>query len=188
MPQADEIATHAPSSDGAELARGQAWQLRAARLCHGRRVAGLPRWPRCRVSGSGNSRQRRTSRRSSPTSSSSPGGLQRQRQGRNASSRSAASWPSARSALDWGTAEILAFGTLARRGHSRALERSGRAPRHVQPSPRGALRCQHGRRYMPLHARGRGAQAKFEICNSPLSEAGVLGFEYGYSLDHPTRW
>jgi 2-oxoglutarate dehydrogenase E1 component len=28
-------------------------------------------------------------------------------------------------------------------------------------------------------------QATVEICNSPLSEAGVLGFEYGYSLDYP---
>src|SRR6185436_8086032 len=40
------------------------------------------------------------------------------------------------------------------------------------------------RRYMPL-ANLTLDQAPVEIYNSPLSEAGVLGFEYGYSLDCP---
>jgi 2-oxoglutarate dehydrogenase E1 component len=40
-----------------------------------------------------------------------------------------------------------------------------------------------GEKYTPLAAlRG---SARFEVWDSPLSEAGVLGFEYGYSLDHP---
>ena len=38
--------------------------------------------------------------------------------------------------------------------------------------------------YTPL-AHLRDEQGTFEICDSPLSEAGVLGFEYGYSLDMP---
>jgi 2-oxoglutarate dehydrogenase E1 component len=41
-----------------------------------------------------------------------------------------------------------------------------------------------GQRYMPL-ANLTFDQAPVEIYNSPLSEAGVLGFEYGYSLDCP---
>src|SRR5207253_1525029 len=41
-----------------------------------------------------------------------------------------------------------------------------------------------GRRFMSL-ANLAPDQAPVEICNSPLSEAGVLGFEYGYSLDCP---
>src|SRR5262249_5084527 len=41
-----------------------------------------------------------------------------------------------------------------------------------------------GQRYMPL-ANLTLDQAPVEIYNSPLSEAGVLGFEYGYSLDCP---
>ena len=39
-------------------------------------------------------------------------------------------------------------------------------------------------RYTPL-ANLAADQATVEICNSPLSETGVLGFEYGYSLDRP---
>ena len=39
-------------------------------------------------------------------------------------------------------------------------------------------------RYMPLQHLAEG-QAPVEIFNSPLSENGVLGFEYGYSLDAP---
>src|SRR6185312_5126960 len=41
-----------------------------------------------------------------------------------------------------------------------------------------------GSRYVPLQNLAPG-QAPFEVVNSPLSEAGVLGFEYGYSLDWP---
>jgi 2-oxoglutarate dehydrogenase E1 component len=41
-----------------------------------------------------------------------------------------------------------------------------------------------GERYTPLANLGKKA-ASFEVWDSPLSEAGVLGFEYGYSLDRP---
>jgi 2-oxoglutarate dehydrogenase E1 component len=86
--------------------------------------------------------------------------------------------------VDWSTAEALAFATLATEGHRVRL--SG------QDTARGTFSHRHavlhdaadGRTYMPL---GHVApdQAPVEVYNSPLSEVGVLGFEYGYSLDCP---
>ena len=86
--------------------------------------------------------------------------------------------------LDWGAAEALAFGSLAAEGFRIRL--SG------QDSGRGTFSHRHavlhdyenGQTYIPLqHVAGN--QAPVEICNSPLSEVGVLGFEYGYSLEWP---
>jgi 2-oxoglutarate dehydrogenase E1 component len=86
--------------------------------------------------------------------------------------------------LDWSAAEALALGTLAVEGHPIRL--SG------QDSQRGTFSQRHavlhdvvdGKTYTPL-AHLAENQARVEIINSPLSEAGVLGFEYGYSLDEP---
>jgi 2-oxoglutarate dehydrogenase E1 component len=86
--------------------------------------------------------------------------------------------------LDWSAGEALAFGTLATEGARIRL--SG------QDSTRGTFSQRHavlhdyedGHRYTPLQHVAKG-QAPVEIINSPLSEAGVLGFEYGYSLDCP---
>ena len=86
--------------------------------------------------------------------------------------------------IDWSTAEALAFATLAVEGHRVRL--SG------QDTARGTFSHRHavlhdvadGRTYMPL-AHVAPDQAPVEVLNSPLSEVGVLGFEYGYSLDCP---
>lgn len=86
--------------------------------------------------------------------------------------------------LDWSAAEALAFGSLAATGHRVRL--SG------QDSQRGTFSHRHavlhdvenGRSYFPLQQLTAG-QAPVEIINSPLSESGVLGFEYGYSLECP---
>ena len=86
--------------------------------------------------------------------------------------------------LDWSAAEALALATLAVEGHPVRL--SG------QDTQRGTFSQRHavfhdvvdGKTYMPL-AHLTDDQARVEIINSPLSEAGVLGFEYGYSLDEP---
>jgi 2-oxoglutarate dehydrogenase E1 component len=86
--------------------------------------------------------------------------------------------------LDWSAAETLAMATLATAGHR--VRVSG------QDSERGTFSHRHavlhdvrtGARYMPLQHLNAG-QAPVEIYNSPLSEAGVLGFEYGYSLNAP---
>jgi 2-oxoglutarate dehydrogenase E1 component len=86
--------------------------------------------------------------------------------------------------IDWSAAESLAFATLATEGIRVRL--SG------QDSARGTFSQRHavlhdfesGRLYVPLqHVSAE--QAPVEIYNSPLSEAGVLGFDYGYSLDCP---
>ncbi len=86
--------------------------------------------------------------------------------------------------IDWATAEALAFGTLLVEGTGVRL--SG------QDSGRGTFSQRHcvlvdqsnENRYFPL-SEIRPEQAQFEIMDSPLSEAGVLGFEYGYSLADP---
>jgi 2-oxoglutarate dehydrogenase E1 component len=91
------------------------------------------------------------------------------------------------SGFDWATAEALAFGTLLAQGQCVRL--SG------QDSGRGTFSQRHavwvdqqsGEKYIPLcyveAANGEGGQ--FEVRDSPLSEFGVLGFEYGYSLADP---
>ena len=86
--------------------------------------------------------------------------------------------------LDWGMGEMLAYATLLREGHMVRL--SG------QDSCRGTFSHRHamivdvdtGREYMLLgHLHP--DQGECRVYDSPLSEAGVLGFEFGYSLDFP---
>ncbi|MBI1369544.1 MAG: 2-oxoglutarate dehydrogenase E1 component [Planctomycetes bacterium] len=86
--------------------------------------------------------------------------------------------------LDWSTAELLAFATLATSQHR--IRMTG------QDSERGTFSQRHavlhdvenGDRHSLFANLGESA-APIEIHNSPLSEAAVLGFEYGYSLDTP---
>jgi 2-oxoglutarate dehydrogenase E1 component len=86
--------------------------------------------------------------------------------------------------VDWATAEALAFGTLCAEGVPVRL--SG------QDSGRGTFSQRHSvlvdqeteERYIPL-SHVREGQAPFEVIDSPLSEAAVLGFDYGYSLAEP---
>ncbi len=86
--------------------------------------------------------------------------------------------------LDWAMAELLAYGSLVNEGHPVRL--SG------QDSERGTFAHRHasfvmedtGEKYFPLkHISEK--QADFHVYNSPLSEYGVLGFEYGYALAQP---
>ncbi|MBI5363775.1 MAG: 2-oxoglutarate dehydrogenase E1 component [Planctomycetes bacterium] len=89
-----------------------------------------------------------------------------------------------RRVLDWSAGEALAFASLAVEGVRVRL--SG------QDCERGTFTHRHA----VLHDPATGAehatfahlapdQAPVEIVNSPLSEAGVMGFEYGFSLDYP---
>jgi 2-oxoglutarate dehydrogenase E1 component len=87
--------------------------------------------------------------------------------------------------IDWATAEILAFGSLLKEGTPIRL--SG------QDSGRGTFSQRHAvlidqtteERYVPLSQLAGTAQTVFEIVDSPLAEASVLGFEYGYSTTSP---
>ena len=92
--------------------------------------------------------------------------------------------------LDWGQAELLAYATLLTDGHRVRL--SG------QDAGRGTFSHRHavlhdyktGDTYQPLQhlslgGPGERAVAPFEVYDSPLSEIGPLGFEWGYSLDWP---
>ena len=86
--------------------------------------------------------------------------------------------------VDWGTAENLAFATLLMQGFRCRL--TGQDVRRGTFSHRHAVifDAESGRRYTRLgHLSD--DQAHLEIYDSPLSEVGVLGFEWGYSLDSP---
>ncbi len=87
-------------------------------------------------------------------------------------------------AIDWAAAEALAWGTLALQGHR--VRVSGQDAARGTFSHRHAVLhdAQTGKIYTPLQHLAKG-QAPVEIRNSPLSESGVLGFDYGYSLDQP---
>ena len=86
--------------------------------------------------------------------------------------------------VDYGMAEALAFGTLLLGGTP--VRMTG------QDSRRGTFNQRHAAivdtrnesQYMALENLGAG-QARCEIYNSTLSEAAVLGFEYGFSRDFP---
>jgi 2-oxoglutarate dehydrogenase E1 component len=86
--------------------------------------------------------------------------------------------------VDWGMGEALAFGTLLAEGVR--VRMSGQDVRRGTFSHRHAVIVDYntGDEYTPLDYLGEG-QGTFEIRDSPLSEAGVVGFEYGYSLDMP---
>lgn len=86
--------------------------------------------------------------------------------------------------IDWAQAETLAFATLIAEGKPIRLtgqdsERGTFSHRHVilHDAETGAI-------FSPLHELPQ-AKATFAVYNSPLSEASVLGFEYGYNVYAP---
>jgi 2-oxoglutarate dehydrogenase E1 component len=86
--------------------------------------------------------------------------------------------------VDWAMGELLAYASLLTQNH--AVRLSG------QDSIRGTFSHRHAafiledtdQKYFPLKNLSND-QASCEILNSPLSEYGVMGFEYGYSLSTP---
>ncbi|HEY6458637.1 MAG TPA: 2-oxoglutarate dehydrogenase E1 component [Polyangiaceae bacterium] len=89
--------------------------------------------------------------------------------------------------LDWGTGEHLAFASILMDNHG--IRISGQDARRGTFSHRHAVLfdTETGEPYTPLAHLGDVGVGRFEIYDSPLSEAGVLGFEYGYSLDRPDK-
>ena len=93
-----------------------------------------------------------------------------------------------REPIDWAFAELLAFGTLMTDGYRVRL--SG------QDSGRGTFSSRHailfdyltGKGYVPLNALADATDTTpvdFAVYDSNLSEYGVLGFEYGFSVADP---
>ena len=88
--------------------------------------------------------------------------------------------------VDWATAEELAMASILADGVSiritgEDVERGTFSHRHavLHDVKTGAI-------HVPLQAIPQ-ARAGFEIHNSPLSENGVLGFDYGYNVQAPSR-
>jgi 2-oxoglutarate dehydrogenase E1 component len=85
--------------------------------------------------------------------------------------------------IDWGAGEALAYASILKDGIPIRLT--------GQDSERGTFAHRHAvlsdavtnEKYSIFH--GLDANASFDIRNSPLSEAAVLGFEYGYSIQAP---
>lgn len=88
--------------------------------------------------------------------------------------------------IDWGHAETLAYATILQDGYS--VRFTG------QDAQRGTFSQRHlvlhdknnGSEYTPLHHIS-DAKASFDVFNSPLTEAGVVGFEYGYNMENPNN-
>ncbi|KAH6896675.1 thiamine diphosphate-binding protein [Thelonectria olida] len=88
--------------------------------------------------------------------------------------------------IDWSTAEALAFGTLVLEGNS------------VRLTGQDVQRGTFSQRHLVMHDQDNGEtwtplsnlspdQARFHVANSPLSEYGALGFEYGVTLVDPAQ-
>jgi 2-oxoglutarate dehydrogenase E1 component len=86
--------------------------------------------------------------------------------------------------LDWAMGELLAYGSILQEG--RDVRMSGQDVRRGTFSHRHAV-LRDAKTYAPYNRLDniQEGQGKFRIFNSLLSEFGVLGFEYGYSLATP---
>ena len=86
--------------------------------------------------------------------------------------------------IDWASGEALAFGSLLL--ESTPIRLSG------EDCQRGTFSQRHSvwidqeneKEYTPLNSI-RPRQAPFKVLDSPLSEFGLLGFEYGYAMEQP---
>lgn len=90
--------------------------------------------------------------------------------------------------VDWATAEAMALGSLAIEGHNVRLvgqdsERGTFSQRHAiftEQETQQKYFAMKESQYMKANRVGR-----LDVINSNLSELGVTGYEYGYSLENP---
>lgn len=85
--------------------------------------------------------------------------------------------------IDWGHAETLAYATITQDGTpvrftGQDAQRGTFSQRHLVLHDKN-----NGNEFTPLH-NVEGVNASFTVYNSPLTEAGVVGFEYGYNLEN----
>ena len=88
--------------------------------------------------------------------------------------------------VDWASAEELAFASILADGT--AIRLTGEDVERGTFSHRHAVLhdVENGRAHVPLQTIPQ-ARAPFEIHNSPLTENAVVGFEYGYNIQEPSR-
>ncbi|MEK7690555.1 MAG: 2-oxoglutarate dehydrogenase E1 component, partial [Bdellovibrionota bacterium] len=86
--------------------------------------------------------------------------------------------------VDWGNGEALAFASLLAEGFQVRL--SGQDAERGTFTHRHSVLYDHesGASFTPLNHMG-GTQGRYNVFNSHLSEAGVLGFEFGYAIAQP---
>ena len=187
--EADEIAARAPRAPrAASSARARSEDYAPPHGPARRRLERLPRRPRGRRAGR---RHRRRRASGSPSCSSALTRAARRTSTRTrkierAARAARARWPTASGRSTGRAAEALALRHARRpRAHRVRLTGQDTRARHVQPPPRRAAR-RRGRRTATCRSQhlraGPGAGRDLQ---QPASEAGVLGFEYGYSLDWP---
>ncbi len=87
--------------------------------------------------------------------------------------------------LDWSMAEHLAYGSLMQEGYNvrisgQDVERGTFSHRHA------VLKVEDSEEEIILHNNIKERKGDFFIYNSPLSEYGVVGFDYGYAMASPT--
>jgi len=95
---------------------------------------------------------------------------------------------SSKPAIDWATAECMAYGSLVRQGYNLRLcgqdvERGTFSQRHHVLTDQ-----QTDETLMPLRETAGPSDGRFQTINSHLSELAVLGFEYGYSWENPRNF
>src|SRR5262249_26788126 len=88
--------------------------------------------------------------------------------------------------IDWATAEELALGSILADGISIRLTGEN-VDRRMSSHRHGVFHdVTSGKVHVPLQSIPQ-ARAAFEIHNSPLTENAVVGFEYGYNIQEPSR-